>query len=205
MNLHFQFSDGPVSWNELLENRLVPMEASDPNTKLYQRIGPDCIAPFKLQRMYYWPGSSRADRFRLFLLGAMNRNTSRDSDELICIAVLMDIDPTVLFGFPLDKRMPLLLRLIGSFPGEIIFSEGPRLASKGFGWAPQTFIRRYHNNKLHWYSTSKSQSRTSDCQRRPLGRERRNSTWKVPMPRYNGLPCRNGRGFKAQLSRSSEV
>ncbi|KAI0376966.1 hypothetical protein F5Y04DRAFT_194439 [Hypomontagnella monticulosa] len=67
------------------------------------------------------------------------RTTSRQSDEYICLASLLDWDTSALSSVPMSQRMKLLLSTQDKLPQGILFSPGPRMEQPGWGWAVTRF------------------------------------------------------------------
>ncbi|KAK3683010.1 hypothetical protein B0T22DRAFT_387283 [Podospora appendiculata] len=121
-NLFVQFQDGPVPASALV---------SDGEPKAM----PD-IVESKL-RTYL---SSRQDTRLLALMRDLQRRrTTRQTDEPICIATLMNIDLGTFDGMPC---MADIYRSLGRLPRNLIFAPGPRLTAPGFRWAPSTFLEQ---------------------------------------------------------------
>ena len=77
---------------------------------------------------------------------AMNwRSTSRNGDETLAIAALLDVDSDELAKLPSEERMRKFLLLVKNMPHDIIFFEGERLM-RPFAWAPRTLMSRTPNN-----------------------------------------------------------
>lgn len=86
------------------------------------------------------------------IFGALaHRSTSRRSDETLCIASLLDLDPGPLLEVGgdgsmmsedalADARMVQLLRCMREIPSNILFSPTPRLSIPNFTWAPRSFL-----------------------------------------------------------------
>lgn len=70
------------------------------------------------------------------------RTSSKLGDETICIATLLDLDPTPLFSVPDGARMQTLLGMMSWVPAALAFADTPRLAAPGFRWAPRSLMWR---------------------------------------------------------------
>jgi hypothetical protein len=68
------------------------------------------------------------------------RGTSKPRDEIPAIVSMLDVDASKLIDLPAQERMAGLLQAVGHIPSEIIFLQGPKLETKGFKWAPSTFM-----------------------------------------------------------------
>ena len=84
------------------------------------------------------------------------REASRPEDETLCLARLVDIDPLPLLEITdskgikrmAEKRMVKFLTLLDQFigiPPGMIFLPGPKLAKRGFLWAPSSWMRKESN------------------------------------------------------------
>lgn len=108
------------------------------------------------QACYFMETLRRADSTATVKLesifGALaHRSTSRRSDETLCIASLLDLDPGPMLEVGgdgsgmsednlADARMVQLLRCMHEIPSNILFSPTPRLSISNFTWAPRSFL-----------------------------------------------------------------
>jgi hypothetical protein len=70
-----------------------------------------------------------------------NRQTSRQEDEMYCIANLMKLPVLPILMVEPEQRMKKLLTLMPKVPATVIFShQFMRLEDEGFSWAPKTFM-----------------------------------------------------------------
>jgi hypothetical protein len=69
-----------------------------------------------------------------------NRATSRSSDEPICIATLMGLDPQILLDTDPKDRMQMLYACLGTLPAGLVFLPVPKLEAEHFRWAPRSLI-----------------------------------------------------------------
>ncbi|EXJ59097.1 hypothetical protein A1O7_06528 [Cladophialophora yegresii CBS 114405] len=69
-----------------------------------------------------------------------NRATSRSSDEPICLATLMGLDPQILLDTPPKERMQMLYACLGTLPAGLVFLPVPKLEAENFRWAPRSLI-----------------------------------------------------------------
>ena len=69
-----------------------------------------------------------------------NRTTSRASDEPICIATLMGLDPQILLDTDIKDRMQMLYACLGTIPAGLVFLPVPKLQAEHFRWAPRSLI-----------------------------------------------------------------
>ena len=91
--------------------------------------------------------SSRWITFLPLTEAIRSRRTSRASDEVLCAATILGIDPTPFLEIKekdvqrlADRRMELFLQYIHKFPSGIIFNRLPRLQSDGYRWAPRSLM-----------------------------------------------------------------
>ncbi len=86
----------------------------------------------------------RWQRFYTIWKGLQQRSTSREFDQIICLAILLGVDIEAILAVeeqrPLD-RMKELLRKIAVFPAGIIFVVTRRMVDNGFTWAPLSMLR----------------------------------------------------------------
>lgn len=68
------------------------------------------------------------------------RSTSRPADEALCLSYPLGVDPKHILDVPVDSRMQTLWKMMEKIPPEMIFWVGPKLQTKGFRWAPRTFM-----------------------------------------------------------------
>jgi hypothetical protein len=69
------------------------------------------------------------------------RSTSKQSDELLAVCILLKFDVEELLRAENDKiRMAKFLLMSKRIPRNIIFSDAPRLTLPAFQWAPSTFL-----------------------------------------------------------------
>lgn len=91
----------------------------------------------------------------LSLMGSLSqRRTTRASDEVLCAATILGMDPTPFLDpersspddlskddvSHADLRMEVFMRYIGRFPAGIIFNRLPRLQRNGYRWAPRSLM-----------------------------------------------------------------
>ena len=72
------------------------------------------------------------------------RTSSRIEDEILAVAALFDLDVRPYLQQDRNERMANFLAEYngGKVPSDIIFLDGFKLPFEGFGWAPQTFMKR---------------------------------------------------------------
>ncbi|KAL3481689.1 hypothetical protein BJX99DRAFT_253216 [Aspergillus californicus] len=113
-------------------------------------------APIKLKL-----ATEESTRFDIITIPLSRRSTTRKSDETICLATLLDLDPQPLLRMITQKtektngtweekqaedqrvsdlRMAAFVRMVYGFSPDFIFSPYPRLPLRGFRWAPRTYI-----------------------------------------------------------------
>ena len=158
-NLFIQFKDGPQTL-EKLQDELHEDEKSRPELNFYSTLGAALFGVPLLGLRLKAPMHSPPSGLLLPLVGGViSRTTTRLSDETICLATMLDMDPAPLLSLPgpkkenmskdekhaweqksCEKRMEHLLQSVGTFELKMIFSNLPRLRSEGFGWAPKSFL-----------------------------------------------------------------
>ncbi len=81
------------------------------------------------------------DRHRLLRLAQhlQARQTTKATDEPICLATLMDVS---LDRFASMPNMQQVLTSLKDLPEDLIFAPGLRMQSQGWQWAPATFLRQ---------------------------------------------------------------
>ncbi|KAF2499268.1 hypothetical protein BU16DRAFT_614719 [Lophium mytilinum] len=77
------------------------------------------------------------------LATASKRTASRPEDETICIAIYLGLDVAPLLKTPPSRRVETLLSSLPAIPANILWGSGPRLVTKGFRWAPASFLQPY--------------------------------------------------------------
>ncbi|KAL4912890.1 hypothetical protein BDW62DRAFT_206038 [Aspergillus aurantiobrunneus] len=99
--------------------------------------------------------------FPAVVAGTLGRTTTKRSDETICLATMLEINPGPLLSIPgrkpagmtaeqkaaweekaCEQRMEKLLEIMGAVSARIVFSNLPRMKSEGFRWAPRSYIDR---------------------------------------------------------------
>lgn len=90
---------------------------------------------------------TKRPRARGQMIGAVHstlrwRNTSKDDDETLAIAGMLDVDVADLLVLKGEERKAKFWKLLGTVPKNIIYLAGPKLSIDGFGWAPRTLM--YH-------------------------------------------------------------
>ncbi|KAG7006552.1 hypothetical protein G7Y79_00014g037270 [Physcia stellaris] len=88
------------------------------------------------------PSSSQELALGRMILGLRNRQTSRESDETICLTNMLGGDPSELVNTDYEQRMPKFLRSLEGIPPAILFMGEPRLREPGYRWAPTSFLHR---------------------------------------------------------------
>jgi len=158
-NLHFDFKDGLLStvdlqkrYNKAKDN---PFDREHHVYKAGWLFSPYI---YSLREPKKKNGVDGAENQQLaHLWQAMQwREASRPEDETLCLARLVDIDPLPLLQITdakgmkrmAEKRMVKFLTLLDQFigiPPGMIFLPGPKLTTKGFSWAPSSWMRKESN------------------------------------------------------------
>ncbi|GIJ81655.1 hypothetical protein Asppvi_000154 [Aspergillus pseudoviridinutans] len=140
-NLFFQFNDGQLELDDLWREE-VHYKEKVPG--VYSGIVRTMLPLIPISNPILKDGEegdNLAQKFTRLLGGMANRKTSKTKDEPGCIATFPGENPGPILQFRTgDERMQCLIRMIGSFPRELVFNELPRLPFEGFRWAPRSFI-----------------------------------------------------------------
>jgi hypothetical protein len=159
-NLYFQFNDGPQTLSTLWKQNSGDQESYQ---GLYGSIVGSTLIHVPMFNIHLVadadPLDVIADRFPPAITTVMTRSTTRKSDETICFATLLRMDPTPLLNikglkkdklskeekqieeqYRCQKRMEMFLETIETFQQWIIFHKLPRLDTEGFRWAPRSFL-----------------------------------------------------------------
>jgi hypothetical protein len=70
------------------------------------------------------------------------RQTSIASDEGLCLATLLGMDLTNLYGLPDEERVRRMFLHIGVVGESVLFGARRRLARAGYRWMPSTFVNQ---------------------------------------------------------------
>jgi hypothetical protein len=161
-DLYFQFKYGPQSLQNLQDIFMEERE-SRPELQFYSTLGQALmeVPAFSLRLKSPAKSSLSSSAFLPLVAAVIARTTTNKSDETICLAIILAMDPTLLLDLPgknqkkmtqeekqlreeeaCERRMEKFLQMVGTFELKIIFSDLPRLKSEGFGWAPRTFLGR---------------------------------------------------------------
>ncbi|GAM40005.1 hypothetical protein TCE0_034r12015 [Talaromyces pinophilus] len=140
-NLFFQFKDGQLELDDLWREEA---QYKENVPGVYSGIVRTMLPLIPISNPILKDGEegeNLAWKFTRLLGGMANRKTSKTKDEPVCIATILGESPEPILQFRTgDERMQCLLRMIGSFPRELVFNELPRLPFEGFRWAPRSFI-----------------------------------------------------------------
>lgn len=150
-HLYFQFKDKAVRAEDMLSN----LETTD-----YQSLWAETAEHILGLRGVF--GEFGASRNIVSLWNSFqSRSTSNAGDEALCLSVMLGSDTEQILDTPDDDRMRKLFSLQEIFPSQILFMPGPRINSRGYGWAPTSFLSRgqwangsaLHENQLHHAGT----------------------------------------------------
>lgn len=144
--LYFQFKDGAVLPSDLHHP---DREESYENMGLKLDIA-DLVVRDALSEFFQLSSLSekiKADRGRHLLRNIGWRFSSRNSDEVICLAILRGLDVPKIAKYSdkdLDGRMREFIVQQKYFPSSVIFGNdsNSRLKEPGFRWAPRTYLGR---------------------------------------------------------------
>ena len=69
-----------------------------------------------------------------------HRSTSVESDEALCLSVILGVDTIAVAQASADERMKTLWAMLRHVPLTLLFWDYPRLAIDGLQWAPSTLL-----------------------------------------------------------------
>jgi len=142
-DLYFQFRDGTLRLDDLREQQATA-------ECFYEVVGPSLLAAAYYPINALNPSIASQDRQFVNICTAIQyRATSKSSDETICLATLLGIDPTPLVGLPKDQRMRFLINLIGNVPSGMIFLSPERHTEQGYRWLPRSILGN-RQNSYYW-------------------------------------------------------
>lgn len=78
------------------------------------------------------------------------RATTKPSDEAVCLGNIFDMDITSILSASKEERMEKFWSSMPIIPASVIFVAGPKLTTKGFRWAPSTFLGNEQRQGLYW-------------------------------------------------------
>ena len=150
-HLYFQFKDKAIRAEEMLN----ALETTD-----YQSLWAETAEHILgLRGIFNQAGDSRTivSLWNSF----QSRATSNPGDEALCLSIMLGSDTQQILDTPDDDRMRKLFSLQDVFPNQILFMPGPKINSRGYGWAPTSFLGRrqwangsaLHENQLHHANT----------------------------------------------------
>ncbi|KAI0764900.1 hypothetical protein C8Q74DRAFT_1284613, partial [Fomes fomentarius] len=138
--LYFEFSDGIISFDEL-----IPLSEED-----------ECVDPLivslatEVYRLSTYqsgltrgrkPGEGPSPFSIAHIARALRwRSTKRVADETLAISGLLHVDAGELVKLPWNERMKTLLLRVGRVDPHIVFLPGDKLSVDGFTWAPRTLM-----------------------------------------------------------------
>lgn len=146
-NLFFQFDGGAESFSDMSYNERLRLNVCDPAI-LSSPLQLLCTT--ELDAFYRYFEQARPDyganittRMRSCAKYLRSRQTSRYSDEPVCIANILGLASEEILKVkdPIE-RMATFYELVRDFDPRIIFHEHPRLPLEGFGWAPRSFLHQ---------------------------------------------------------------
>lgn len=145
-NLYFRLNGGSQSLDDFGEDLTEQMKST---VSMYSSITATCYGhasvAFTLLDKEVDKASMVMNFFPL-VTEVQNRSTTRSTDETICFATLLGIDPGPLMETKDPGRMmEIFLQLVKEFESRIIFNDYPHLKTVGFQWAPQSFMDRSKN------------------------------------------------------------
>lgn len=78
------------------------------------------------------------------------RSTSVQSDEALCLGVILDLDVGKIWAHPPEGRMKAFWDALPDIPPDVVFFDAPKIQQKGFRWAPATLFGGKQNTRLLW-------------------------------------------------------
>lgn len=141
-NVHFQFHDGTVDLESLLNHARGLMCSL--NANIHLRFVTNQIASV-LVCMANVKSDANGARRMVHLWRVLRwRHTAWAEDETICMANMLDIDRAVVDGellrTPHVLRMRRFLDRFAEYPLSLLFLDVPRLADPGYHWAPRSWL-----------------------------------------------------------------
>ncbi|RFU23746.1 hypothetical protein B7463_g12592, partial [Scytalidium lignicola] len=134
-----QFKDGAAS----LANLYYTMHNSRSPSLLCSWYDNDCIETMKP----FVEGLDMEQSFNVAIYRVVAvRSSSRQSDETICLANVQGIELKTILDIDeedYDARMKEYFHLVRKLPVVLHFQRLPRLAIKGFNWAPTSLLTRF--------------------------------------------------------------
>jgi hypothetical protein len=132
-NLYFQFSERAIKL------QLIASEVD--------RRGPENINPIAFDAVQCWAHfqkfkDMRKDQVAEVINALQWRNTSWQSDEPICLSVLLNLDVERVAAAEPDGQMRIFLKMVESLPARILFAPGERIPDEGYHWAPMSLMPR---------------------------------------------------------------
>ncbi|KIW85662.1 hypothetical protein Z517_01054 [Fonsecaea pedrosoi CBS 271.37] len=118
--------------------------AACPSTILSMNVLPSNIGPRSILH------HSKAELFLHVLTQIQGRDTSKASDEAICLATLLDVGmEDVLKEDTCENRWTAFLSVVEDvLSARIIFTTLPRMNRKGYHWAPRSFLNYVEGTEL---------------------------------------------------------
>jgi hypothetical protein len=155
-NLFFKFKDGFTTLSELSEKQLKYRE-NVPG--IYDSMVGQTLPLVPIANLEFHVEEEIPvyEKLSLLLSQISNRMTTKLSDETICLATILELNPESLLTIHPDKsltpqekeeaekricreRMAIFLQMIKKFDQYLFFNNLPRLDIDGFHWAPRSFL-----------------------------------------------------------------
>lgn len=160
-NLHFKFRDGMLSvndlkhrYNEAKDNRSDPYHHCWKAGWLFSPSVRSISGGDDTPRTKQEADELESRRVSHLWRSVQWRQAQWNSDETICLATILDIDPSPLMDIGVNHKYPsasestrmvrflqLLDQKLG-IPSGMIFLPGPKLPDEGYRWAPRTWMSR---------------------------------------------------------------
>ena len=106
----------------------------------------DVVAPGAVNQ------TARVDRLIETIMHFCHRTTSRISDEVICLATLLDADVGAILDTPGPERFRRVMEHQMGFSPSIIFRHGPKMQEEPWRWAPASLMYPWNSIQRHCFT-----------------------------------------------------
>jgi hypothetical protein len=142
--VHIQFSDGTRTLSNIAASiRHEQLQAQKHLYTRYVQLSETFFKPF----LGEFEGNT-SQKLTFIWKQMQWRSTSHASDETICLATVLGLDPGPILNIPhknLEGRMIKLLQMMEVIPLLLPFQPPPRLETVGFRWAPASFLNCFRH------------------------------------------------------------
>ncbi|KAL8793020.1 MAG: hypothetical protein Q9195_004424 [Heterodermia aff. obscurata] len=157
--LAFQFRDGRVSMEQLMQNSASSFRLDNIGSNVHSAL--QIFLPEMTSKSFGETGNvqSRFETVIGLLPTVQYRSTTKAADEPVCISHILQLDPSTLTCLDeADLRMKELIRLLAArgspFSRRLLFTNEPKLHIKGFRWAPASFMAFEREDVEHLMQSS---------------------------------------------------